>query len=105
MIIVTDPRDADALRAALTCLEQIAKRSIDRSSRAFAEGAAEDLRAYVPAEVLNPESPLPTPLDTLIATVRAAIHVYDASGDHRHAGSPRPGDCLRCTLRPFEQRL
>ena len=23
---------------------------------------------------------------------------YDRSGDHSHAGSPKPGDCLRCKL-------
>ena len=42
------------------------------------------------------------PLEKLVSAVREAVAVYDASGDHQHAGGPYPGDCLRCALKPFE---
>jgi len=41
-------------------------------------------------------------INTLIRAVQAAMHEYDKSGDHVHVG-PRPGDCLRCALKPFER--
>jgi hypothetical protein len=37
-------------------------------------------------------------LDRLVAAVTEAIIAYDASGDHRHDGSPVPGDCVRCNV-------
>jgi hypothetical protein len=44
-------------------------------------------------------------LDWLVDAVVNAVTAYDASGDHRHAGSPVPGDCIRCdiiaTLPPY----
>ncbi len=40
----------------------------------------------------------PAPLDTLVDTIAQAVVVYDVSGDHRHAGSPVPGDCIRCNV-------
>lgn len=37
-------------------------------------------------------------LDTFVNTLTEAVIAYDASGDHRHAGSPVPGDCVRCNV-------
>jgi hypothetical protein len=42
------------------------------------------------------------PLNELVEAVRAAMRRYDRTRDHVHAGGPRPGDCLRCALKPFE---
>jgi hypothetical protein len=42
-----------AIKQALLTLEQIARRSSDKSSRALAEGAAGELRAQLPAEYLE----------------------------------------------------
>lgn len=50
----------------------------------------------------------PPPLDVLNDKIVEAVIAYDASGDHRHAGSPIPGDCVRCnvvaSLHPWAQR-
>ncbi len=43
-----------------------------------------------------------SPIYQLVAEVKAAMAKYDASDDHDHRGAPRPGDCLRCALKPFE---
>jgi len=43
----------DSIRMALVILEQIAKRSSDRSSQALASGAAADLRAHCPSEIIE----------------------------------------------------
>jgi hypothetical protein len=53
MIRTETDRDLHALRDALLILEQIAKRSTDKSSRALAEGAAGDLRACIEANALR----------------------------------------------------
>lgn len=39
-----------------------------------------------------------TPLDNYIAAIVEATLVYDKTSDHRHAGSPVPGDCIRCNV-------
>lgn len=57
MIKAEEAADRIALRHALLTLEQIAKRSTDRSSRVFAEGAAGDLRARVEATILDGAGP------------------------------------------------
>lgn len=37
-------------------------------------------------------------LDVYVAALVVATIDYDASGDHVHAGSPIPGDCVRCNV-------
>ncbi len=37
-------------------------------------------------------------LDTYVNAIVEATIAYDASGDHKHAGSPVPGDCIRCNV-------
>jgi hypothetical protein len=49
-----NPKQFAAIKNALLMLEQIARRSSDKSSRALADGAAQDLRANLPAEYLEP---------------------------------------------------
>ena len=53
MIRTENQRDEDALRDALLMLEQIARRSTDKSSRALAEGAAQELRARLDPRLLE----------------------------------------------------
>lgn len=88
----------------LTCSRcgcPISKTSVD-----FGMDCANDCARKHGASVVARELPTAKtprhPLDILIKSVSAAIAAYDASGDHQHQGSPWPGDCLRCALKPFE---
>jgi len=46
----------------------------------------------------KPEPKKPRALDTYVEAIIDATIAYDASGDHQHAGSPVPGDCIRCNV-------
>jgi len=37
-------------------------------------------------------------LDIFVQAIVDATIAYDATGDHRHDGSPVPGDCIRCNV-------
>lgn len=95
------------------CGEPISKTSVDfgmdcAHDCARTYGASVEMREV--EAVAKPSRPVVPPLssrsrhplDKLIRSVSAAIAAYDASGDHQHRGSPYPGDCLRCALKPFE---
>jgi len=75
------------------------------STRIVAEGAkraatlAETPPALAAILLRDPPAPPATAtLDRYVAAIVEATIAYDASGDHRHDGSPRPGDCVRCNV-------